>query len=71
MHHRRNKDGSRPLSKNGSRAKTKIGQTYVVFCSECPPVNNARPQDNVHVNVDGTNTPKVVKCKNGHRIIVR
>lgn len=51
-------------ARNGSRHKTKHGQLYVVFCTECAPVSNTHPQKNVHVVVNGN--PPFVKCKFGH-----
>jgi hypothetical protein len=58
---------NRKNKKNGTRTKTKQGIKYVVFCSECNPISQADPEVNIHKVVDGTNPPKFIICKNGHK----
>jgi hypothetical protein len=61
---------NRKGKKNGSRSKTGTGYTYRVYCPVCPPLDMTKPQNNVSIPVDGTNTPSVVTCKAGHRTVV-
>lgn len=55
--------------KNGSRTKTKPGQTYRVYCEQCPKTHNpADPETAVHVGVSAGQ--KVAICPSGHRMMI-
>ena len=53
--------------KNGSRAKTKPGISYRVYCGECPIPNMAHPEEAPH----GSPAGKVFVCSAGHVTQVR
>lgn len=59
---------NRREKKNGSRYKTHPGQSYRVYCPECPPKDFVHPERNVHVTLSGGE--RAVTCRNGHTIHV-